>query len=88
MENHIIWSIYINDTVCWQIFKGKDDIYAAFAAISSGGAAYITRQELEANLSPVQVEYCLRVMPKYDGPDVPAGADVYDYKKFVKSTFN
>ena len=75
------------DNYKW-FLKGKDDIYAAFAAISSGGAAFITRQELEANLSPVQVEYCLRVMPKYDGPDVPAGADVYDYKKFVKSTFN
>ena len=68
--------------------EGKQDIYAAFSAISTADAAYITKEELEANLTPLQVEYCLRVMPKYEGAQIPPGQEAFDYKKFVNGTFN
>ena len=68
--------------------KGKQDIFDAFQAISNPELPYVTKQELQSNLSPTQVEYCLRVMPKYEGPDAPLNLEVYDYRKFVKLHFN
>ena len=68
--------------------KGKQDIFDAFQAISSPELPYITRHELQSNLSPTQVEYCLRVMPKYEGADAPLNVEVYDYRNFVKLHFN
>ena len=63
--------------------KGKHDIYAAFSAISTADAAFITREELEANLTSSQVDFCLRVMPKYEEAEIPPGQEAFDYKKFV-----
>lgn len=47
--------------------KGKGDIFAAFKAITDPEKSFITEKELRANLTKEQAEYCIRIMPKYEG---------------------
>ena len=47
--------------------KGKDDIVAAFRAIADPEKAFITEEELRGNLNSAQADYCIRIMPKYEG---------------------
>lgn len=83
--------------------KGKEDIVAAFRAIADPEKPFITEEELRANLNAEQVEYCIRIMPKYEGkkrwnykkpsakfilgPDAPLEANVYDYHRFINEYF-
>jgi Ca2+-binding EF-hand superfamily protein len=47
--------------------KGKEDIEAAFRAIADPEKSFITVEELRTNLNNEQAEYCIRIMPKYEG---------------------
>lgn len=82
--------------------KGKDDIVAAFKAIADPAKAFITEEELRKHLNTAQADYCIRVMPKYQGnilynsaivnkidlgPDASLDDNVYDYHKFINEYF-
>ncbi|TPP57241.1 Spectrin alpha chain non-erythrocytic [Fasciola gigantica] len=74
--------------------QSRDEVEEAFRALTregkehlKEGKEYITKEQLYANLSKEQAEYCCRVMPPYytkSGQPIP---DAYDYHGFTKQLF-
>lgn len=67
--------------------QSSSEVVEAFRALTSGEKPYITAQELYANLTKEQADYCLqRMKPFVDktGRTVP---DAYDYTEFTESMF-
>ncbi|CAL8071830.1 unnamed protein product [Calicophoron daubneyi] len=74
--------------------QSRDEVEEAFRALTKegkefikDGREYITKEQLYANLSKEQAEYCCRVMPPYytkTGQPIP---DAYDYHAFTKQLF-
>ena len=67
--------------------QSSSEVMEAFRALTSGDKPFITAQELYANLTKEQADYCLqRMKPFVDktGRTVP---DAYDYTDFTESMF-
>ncbi|KAF5401772.1 Spectrin alpha chain non-erythrocytic [Paragonimus heterotremus] len=74
--------------------QSRDEVEEAFRALTKDGKEYlkdgkeyITKEQLYANLSKEQAEYCCRVMPPYytkGGQPIP---DAYDYHAFTRQLF-
>jgi spectrin alpha len=68
--------------------RTSEDIEMAFRALSKEFRPYVTAEEIYANLSPEQAEYCIKHMKPYT--DAISGrtiAGALDYEQFVHSTF-
>jgi spectrin alpha len=68
--------------------RSSEDIEMAFRALSKEFRPYVTAEELYANLSPEQAEYCIKRMKPYT--DAIAGRTIpgaLDYEQFVHSLF-
>ena len=50
--------------------KGKEDIFAAFKAIADPDKNFITENELRSHLDAAQADYCVTIMPEYQGTPV------------------
>lgn len=67
--------------------QSSSEVVEAFRALTSGDKPYITAQELYANLTKEQADYCLQRMKPYvdkSGRTIP---DAYDYTDFTESMF-
>ncbi|TKR73840.1 hypothetical protein L596_021099 [Steinernema carpocapsae] len=68
--------------------QSSDEIESAFRALSKELRPYVTAEELYANLTPEQAEYCLKHMKSYSdaisGRSIPGALD---YEQFVHSLF-
>lgn len=67
--------------------QSSSDVEQAFRALTSGDKPYITAQELYANLTKEQADYCIARMRPYidkSGRPVP---DSYDFVDFTQSMF-
>ncbi|TPP56165.1 Alpha spectrin [Fasciola gigantica] len=74
--------------------QSRDEVEEAFRALTreskehlKEGKEHITKEQLYANLSKEQAEYCCSVMPPYytkSGQPIP---DAYDYHGFTKQLF-
>lgn len=67
--------------------QSRDEVEEAFRALTKDGREYISKDQLYANLSKEQAEYCCRVMPPYytkTGQPIP---DAYDYHGFTRQLF-
>jgi spectrin alpha len=68
--------------------QSSRDVEAAFRALTSGDKPYITAQELYANLTREQADYCVARMRPYEDPKsgrtIP---DAYDYVNFTTELF-
>ncbi|XP_062606729.1 spectrin alpha chain-like isoform X6 [Saccostrea cucullata] len=67
--------------------QSSSDVEQAFRALTSGDKPYITAQELYANLTKEQADYCIARMRPYidkSGRQIP---DSYDFVDFTKSMF-
>ncbi|VDM96402.1 unnamed protein product [Thelazia callipaeda] len=68
--------------------QSSEEIESAFRALSKEFRPYVTAEELYANLSPEQAEYCIKRMKPYtdaiSGRSVPGALD---YELFVHSLF-
>ncbi|CAH8447491.1 unnamed protein product [Schistosoma bovis] len=67
--------------------QSRDEVEEAFRALTKEGKEYITKEELYANLSKEQAEYCSRVMPPYYTKSGQAILDAYDYQAFTRQLF-
>ncbi|CAH8834837.1 unnamed protein product [Trichobilharzia szidati] len=67
--------------------QSRDEVEEAFRALTKEGKEYITKEELYANLSKEQAEYCSRVMPPYYTKSGQPILDAYDYQAFTKQLF-
>jgi spectrin alpha len=64
------------------------DVEAAFRALTSGEKPYITAQELYANLTREQADYCVKKMKPYEDPKTGREIlDAYDYTSFTQDLF-
>jgi len=67
---------------------GVQDVEAAFRALTSGDKPYITAQELYANLTREQADYCVQRMRPYEDPKTGRTVpDSYDYATFTNELF-
>lgn len=68
--------------------QSSEEIESAFRALSKEFRPYVTAEELYANLTPEQAEYCIKRMKPYtdaiSGRSVPGALD---YEQFVHSLF-
>ncbi|KAF6025615.1 alpha-Spec [Bugula neritina] len=66
------------------------DIIQAFRALTQNAEKpYITSNEIYANLSKEQADYCLSHMKLYADPKTGSVIkDTYDYEEFVQTLFN
>jgi len=68
--------------------QSSEEIESAFRALSKEYRPYVTPEELYANLSPEQAEYCIKRMKPYvdamSGRSIPGALD---YEEFVHSLF-
>ncbi|PAV55545.1 hypothetical protein WR25_20353 [Diploscapter pachys] len=68
--------------------QSSEEIEMAFRALSKEFRPYVTAEELYANLSPEQAEYCIKRMKPYveslSGRSIQGGLD---YEQFVQSLF-
>lgn len=67
--------------------SSRQEVEEAFKALSKDGRPYITREEIFANLSKAQAEYCLRHMPPYVDSTGRALPDAYNYQQFTLNLF-
>lgn len=68
--------------------QSRTQVEEAFKALTKEGAReYITKDEVFANLSPEQANYCLRNMPPYVDKSGNVVPDAYDYHEFTKQLF-
>jgi spectrin alpha len=69
--------------------QSRKDVEEAFRALTkSGSRPYITKEEIFANLSHSQAEYCLRTMPPYFDSNGQPLPNAYDYSLFTKQLFS
>ncbi|KAL5013103.1 hypothetical protein ScPMuIL_011654 [Solemya velum] len=67
--------------------QSSSDVEQAFRALTSGEKSFITAQELYANLTKEQADYCIARMKPYvdkTGREIPGS---YDYADFTRSMF-
>ena len=67
--------------------QSSSEVEQAFRALTSGEKPYITAQELYANLTREQADYCISRMKPYvdkSGRQIP---DAYDYVDFTRELF-
>lgn len=67
--------------------QSRDEVEEAFKALTKEGKEYITKEELYANLSKEQAEYCTRAMPPYYTKSGQPILNAYDYQAFTKQLF-
>ncbi|KAL3315949.1 Spectrin alpha chain, non-erythrocytic 1 [Cichlidogyrus casuarinus] len=69
--------------------QSREEIEQAFRALAGGheNRDFITRDELFANLSREQAEYCCQTMPPYIGPNGQPHPNAYDYRAFTTQLF-
>ncbi|KHN88357.1 Spectrin alpha chain [Toxocara canis] len=68
--------------------QSSEEIESAFRALSKEFRPYVTAEELYANLTPEQAEYCIKRMKPYS--DAMSGRSVpgaLDYEQFVHTLF-
>lgn len=63
------------------------DVEAAFRALTTGDKPYITANELFANLTKEQAEYCIKRMKPYKDATGRTILDAYDYVTFTNDLF-
>jgi spectrin alpha len=64
------------------------DVINAFKALTQNGEQpYITKEELQVNLPPDQVDYCVRRMNPYKDKTGREIQNAYDYEEFTNSLF-
>ncbi|XP_060065678.1 spectrin alpha chain-like isoform X1 [Ylistrum balloti] len=67
--------------------QSSSEVEQAFRALTSGDKAYITAQELYANLTKEQADYCIARMKPYVDKTGREVVDSYDYADFTRSMF-
>ncbi|KAL3872184.1 hypothetical protein ACJMK2_040130 [Sinanodonta woodiana] len=67
--------------------QSSSEIEQAFRALTSGEKPYITAQELYANLTKEQADYCITRMQPYVDRTGRQILDAYDYTDFTRSMF-
>jgi len=67
--------------------QSSSDVEAAFRALTSGEKPYITAQELYANLTKEQADYCISRMTPYEDNAGRIVPDTYNFVEFVKEKF-
>lgn len=67
--------------------QSSTEVENAFRALTSGEKPYITSQELYANLTKEQADYCISRMKPYVDRSGRAIPDAYDYADFTGSMF-
>jgi spectrin alpha len=69
--------------------QSRQNVEEAFRALTKGATRpYITKDEVYANLSKAQADYCMRNMPPYNDSNGESLVDAYDYALFTKQLFN
>ncbi|KAE9548243.1 hypothetical protein FO519_008545 [Halicephalobus sp. NKZ332] len=68
--------------------RSSEDIEMAFRALSKDFRPYVTAEELYANLTPEQAEYCIKRMNPYiESATGRTIQGAYDYEQFVHDLF-
>ncbi|XP_052834596.1 spectrin alpha chain isoform X3 [Octopus bimaculoides] len=67
--------------------QSSSEVEQAFRALTSGEKPYITAQELYANLSKEQADYCISRMKPYTDKTGRSIPDTYDFTEFTRSLF-
>merc|ERR1719318_1541648 len=67
--------------------QSAKDVEAAFRALTSGDKPYITANELYANLTKAQADYCVRRMRPYEDQTGRVIPDAYDFSDFTRTIF-
>merc|ERR1712142_124203 len=67
--------------------QSSSDVEAAFRALTTGEKPYITSQELYANLTKEQADYCIARMTPYEDNAGRVIPDTYNFVNFVKEIF-
>ncbi|KAK6196167.1 hypothetical protein SNE40_001445 [Patella caerulea] len=67
--------------------QSSSEVEQAFRALTSGEKPYITAQELYANLTKEQADYCITRMKPYVDKSGRTIADSYDYANFTHQLF-
>ncbi|KAK7505097.1 hypothetical protein BaRGS_00003667 [Batillaria attramentaria] len=67
--------------------QSSSEVEQAFRALTSGEKPYITTQELYANLTKEQADYCISRMKPYVDKTGRAIPDAYDYVDFTRQLF-
>ncbi|ESO95207.1 hypothetical protein LOTGIDRAFT_202396 [Lottia gigantea] len=67
--------------------QSSSEVEQAFRALTSGEKPYITAQELYANLTREQADYCIARMKPYVDKSGRTIADSYDYADFTRQLF-
>lgn len=87
--------VNLQDYMAFMISRETDnissvaDVINAFKALTENGERpYITREELYANLSPDQAEYCIKKMNPYKDKTGREIYNAYDYEEFTHSLFS
>ncbi|XP_076454932.1 LOW QUALITY PROTEIN: spectrin alpha chain-like [Babylonia areolata] len=67
--------------------QSSSEVEQAFRALTSGEKPYITAQELYANLTKEQADYCIGRMQPYVDKTGRAIPDAYDFVEFTRQLF-
>lgn len=67
--------------------QSSSEVEQAFRALTSGEKPYITAQELYANLTKEQADYCINRMKPYQDKTGRSIPDTYDFIDFTRSLF-
>ncbi|XP_041369234.1 spectrin alpha chain-like isoform X2 [Gigantopelta aegis] len=67
--------------------QSSSEVEQAFRALTSGEKPYITTQELYANLTKDQAEYCISHMKPYVDKTGRTLPDAYDFTEFTRQLF-
>ncbi|CDI97721.1 Spectrin alpha actinin [Echinococcus multilocularis] len=68
--------------------QSRDEVEEAFRSLTKDGTKdYITKEELYANLSKEQADYCAQTMPPYYTKSGQPVQDAYDYVGFTQQLF-